>query len=143
MKDKIRVLLVANIPLCYRLRTILAKDDDMEVLGEYSSIEDSLAKIEMTTPDIVILDTKMPTKSGIRASDLLRSRLRYDGAIIMLAKSVDDVLENMDDCAVDYFFVKDKHLPKIGQLCHVLTHRLENNAAFATCPRMSCTSSYA
>jgi len=117
MKNKIRILLVAdNGSLRYRLRTILAKEDDIEVIGDYSSIEEALPKIEMTTPDMVILEAKMPGMSGIEAAHRLRSSPQYDGTIIMLAESVDDVFDNLEDHVVDYYFVKDKHLPQLAQL---------------------------
>lgn len=117
MKNKISILLVVdNSSLRCRLRTILAKADDIEVIGDYSSIEECLPKIEMTSPDMVILDTKMPGMSGIEAAHRLRNGPRYDGAIIMLAESVDDVFDNLEDSVVDYYFVKDKHLPQLAQL---------------------------
>lgn len=65
----IRVLL-ADDHVMFReaLRSLLAKSDGIEVVGEASDGEQVLREAERLKPDIVVMDVSMPTLSGIDAT---------------------------------------------------------------------------
>ncbi len=57
------------------LRFILARANDIEVIGEAS---DGLQAVELavqTHPDVVLMDMKMPRKNGLEAIQEIRARL--------------------------------------------------------------------
>ena len=70
----LRVLLVDDHELVrVGLRTFLALQPDMEVVGEASSGERALALVATTTPDIVLLDLVLPGMSGLETVRALRA----------------------------------------------------------------------
>src|SRR5579859_374349 len=62
---KIRTLIVDDEPLGReRVRTLLARDEDIEVVGESGDGKKAIAAIEKLKPDLVFLDVQMPEVDG-------------------------------------------------------------------------------
>ena len=49
------------------LRTILATEDDIEVVADAESAEDVVELVWQTRPDVLLLDIRMPQGSGLDA----------------------------------------------------------------------------
>ncbi|HET7566333.1 MAG TPA: LytTR family DNA-binding domain-containing protein [Gemmatimonadaceae bacterium] len=61
----LRALIVDDEPLARRhLRTLLASDPDVDVIGECGNGLDAVAAIQTSTPDLVFLDVQMPELDG-------------------------------------------------------------------------------
>lgn len=88
--EKIRVFLIDSQVL-YRqgMRMALSKEDDMEVIGEADDGEEALYHIKALSPDVVILSSELPFKSGL---DLTRQIRRHSPTIsvILLVSHEDD-----------------------------------------------------
>jgi DNA-binding NarL/FixJ family response regulator len=54
-------------------RSILAGEDDIEVLGEASNGRDAVAAVRANHPDVVLMDVRMPALDGIEATRLITS----------------------------------------------------------------------
>jgi len=67
--DPIRLLIVDD-HACYRegVRTILLGLPDMEVIGEASGGDDTIARAETLQPDVILMDIKMPGMNDIEAA---------------------------------------------------------------------------
>jgi two-component system LytT family response regulator len=62
---KIRTLIVDDEPLAReRLRSLLAAEPDIEVLGECADGREAVAAIDRDAPDLVFLDIQMPELDG-------------------------------------------------------------------------------
>jgi DNA-binding NarL/FixJ family response regulator len=84
----IRVLLVDDQELVRAgLRGILRTEFGFDVLGECADGSEVLAAVDSLTPDIVLMDVRMPMVDGVRATRELRSR---DGSPPVLALTTFD-----------------------------------------------------
>ncbi len=71
------------------LRTFLESAQDIDVVGEAGTIEEALARIPATQPDVAILDIRLPDGSGVEACREIRSR-QPQVACLMLTSYADD-----------------------------------------------------
>jgi DNA-binding NarL/FixJ family response regulator len=89
-RDAIRVLIVDDHTLYRRgLRTVLALEDDIEVVGEAADGVAAVAQAEATVPDVVVMDVGMPKRGGIDACRLIKQRVP-SARILMLTGSDDE-----------------------------------------------------
>jgi len=71
--SQIRILLVDDHEIARRsIRSVLAKEADLEVIGETVDGEDAVKKAEDLHPAIVLLDISLPGISGIQAARQIR-----------------------------------------------------------------------
>lgn len=86
----IRVLVVDDHELVRSgITRMLADDPDIEVIGEASSGEEAIESVRQSSPDIVLMDIRMPGIGGLEAT---RRILRIDDAIrvIVVTACADD-----------------------------------------------------
>jgi DNA-binding NarL/FixJ family response regulator len=65
---------------------ILSGEDDFEVTGEATNNEDTLARIEVNSPHIVILNIEDKKLSGPEAVRLIKRQFSAVSAILTIAK---------------------------------------------------------
>jgi DNA-binding NarL/FixJ family response regulator len=83
----LRVLIVDDHALFRRgLQMVLAQEPDIEVVGEASDGQQAVEKAKELRPDIVLMDVRMPKRSGIDATSDIRGMLP-DAKILMLTIS--------------------------------------------------------
>jgi len=86
----IRVLLVDDHPIVRQgIRSVLANHADIQVVGEADSAATLFAIVDSLTPDIVLLDIRMPGQSGIEVTQRLE-RDYPDLRVIILTTYEDD-----------------------------------------------------
>jgi DNA-binding NarL/FixJ family response regulator len=85
--DPIRVLIVDDHALFRRgLEMVLEQEPDIDVVGEASDGAEALTKAVDATPDIVLLDVRMPKRGGIDACTAIKDAVPST-KIIMLTIS--------------------------------------------------------
>jgi DNA-binding NarL/FixJ family response regulator len=86
----IRVFLLDDHEVVRRgVRELLEAEDDLEVVGEAGTVEQALARIPPTRPDVAVLDVRLPDGSGVEVCREVRSA-RPDLACLMLTSFSDD-----------------------------------------------------
>jgi two-component system response regulator DevR len=86
----IRVFLLDDHEVVRRgVRELLESADDLEVVGEAGTAAEALQRVPATTPDVAILDVRLPDGSGIEVCRDLRSMLP-DLKCLMLTSFTDD-----------------------------------------------------
>lgn len=87
---KIKVLLVDDHEVVrVGLRSLLASERGIEVVGEAGSAAEAVAQAERLQPDVVVMDVRLPDRSGVEACREIRSadpRVQ----VIMLTSYADD-----------------------------------------------------
>jgi two-component system NarL family response regulator len=86
-KDPIRVLIVDDHALFRRgIEMVLQGEDDMVVVGEAADGQEAVEEAGRTAPDVVLMDVRMPKRSGIEATRAIK-RVLPRTTILMLTIS--------------------------------------------------------
>jgi len=98
----LKIAIVDDEPLAARrLISVLHAFDDVDVVGSARDAEQGLRLIADKTPDLVLLDIKMPGRSGLRLADELRGLPRAPEIVFVTAFSRFAV-EAFSVAAIDY-----------------------------------------
>src|SRR6266487_4146877 len=106
----IRVLIVDDHSVVREgLRMFLARDPDLEVVGEAADGEEALQQSRVLLPDVVVMDLLMPVMDGITATRTIRSELP-EIEILALTSVLEgaSVVEAIRAGAIGYL-LKDTH----------------------------------
>ncbi len=104
MSVDLKVLVVDDHPL-FRSGVVatLIREPGFEVVGEAETIEETLKRVRLTRPDIVLLDVALPDGDGVDAIEpILRE---WPQALVVMLTSADDsdtVLESLRAGAAGY-----------------------------------------
>ena len=73
--SKLRVLLVDDHEVVRAgIKALLDTQDDMVVVGEAGTAEEGIRRVGYDEPDVVVLDVRLPDRSGVEACRDIRSR---------------------------------------------------------------------
>ena len=80
----IRILLVDAHPVVrVGLRKMLENEGDMEIVGEAANGQEALAKGELLSPNVVIMDIGMPGMYGIETMRQLKGRFKATNIVVL------------------------------------------------------------
>ena len=89
----IRVLLVDDHEIVRRgLADLIGTAEDLEVVGEAAGVAEALARAPQVTPDVAVLDVRMPDGNGIELCRDLRSTLPDLNCLMLTSYADDDAL---------------------------------------------------
>ncbi|WP_340540492.1 response regulator transcription factor [Nocardioides sp. GXZ039] len=102
------VLLVDDDPLVRSaLRLMLGGQPDLDVVGEAVDGHDGLAQATRLTPDVVLMDIRMPKLNGIEATKALRERTEPPRVIVLTTFDADEYVLEALAVGADGFLLKD------------------------------------
>lgn len=85
-----RILLVDDHEIVRQgLRAMIDAQPDMEVVGEAGTSEDAVKRTGFDSPDVVVLDVRLPDGSGVEACREIRERFP-DTRVLMLTSFADE-----------------------------------------------------
>ncbi len=88
--DKLRVMVVDDHALFRRgLQMVLDDEGDLELVGEAADGAEAVERAQELMPDVVLMDVRMPRRSGIEAARELKDVLPH-AKILMLTISDDE-----------------------------------------------------
>ncbi|CAN5325970.1 response regulator transcription factor [soil metagenome] len=120
-REPIRVLVVDDQELFRRgLTMLLAVEAGLEVVGEAGDGAEGVTLAESAAPDVVLLDVRMPKKSGIEACLAIKESVP-SAKIIMLTVSDEeaDLYEAVKSGASGYL-LKDSSIEEVAQAIRVV-----------------------
>ena len=92
MRD-LRILLVDDHEVVrLGLKALLSRHDRFEVIGEAGTADEALAKARVHKPDVVVMDVRLPGRSGIDATREIVAALPETKVIILTSYADDDLL---------------------------------------------------
>ena len=120
-REPIRVLVVDDQELFRRgLTMLLAVEPGLEVVGEAGDGAEGVSLAESAAPDVILLDVRMPKKSGIEACLAIKESVP-SAKIIMLTVSDEeaDLYEAVKSGASGYL-LKDSSIEEVAQAIRVV-----------------------
>lgn len=113
---KITALIVDDEPLGReRIRTLLADDREIEVVGESSDGRDAIASIEKLKPDLLFLDVQMPEMNGF---EILEALAGAEMPVVIFVTAYDHyAIRAFQVHALDYL-LKSFDRERFGQAIH-------------------------
>src|SRR5437773_81120 len=76
--QSLRVLVVDDHALFRRgLQMVLKQEPDIEVVGEAPDGHEAVAKAQELMPDVILMDVRMPRRSGIEATEKIKELLPH------------------------------------------------------------------
>lgn len=90
---KLRILLVDDHEIVrLGLKSLLARYPQFEVVGEASDAQEALEKTLYFEPDVVVMDIRLPGKSGVEATQEILQARPETKVIVLTSYAEDDVL---------------------------------------------------
>jgi two-component system response regulator DevR len=88
--DKLRIVLVDDHEVVrLGLRSLLERQPDLTVVGEAETANEAVRAVESLAPDVVVLDIRLPGRSGVEACAEIKRR-RPETKIVMLTSYAED-----------------------------------------------------
>jgi DNA-binding NarL/FixJ family response regulator len=112
----IRVLICDDHALFRRgLMMVLEEEDDIEVLAEAANGEEAVELAQALTPDVVLMDVRMPRLDGIAATGQILEAIPTANVIMLtVSDEEDDLFEAMKAGAAGYL-LKEISIDEVGR----------------------------
>ena len=116
----IRVLLVDDQPLVRAgLRTLLEDESDIEVVGEAADGDEAVALVGALTPDVVLMDIRMPVVDGIEATKRITAQGSTARIVILTTFDLDEYVFSALRAGASGFMLKDATAEEIVRAIRV------------------------
>jgi two-component system, NarL family, response regulator LiaR len=93
--------------VCEGLRVIFNSDPDIEVVGIAQDGAQALELIPTLTPDIVLMDLKMPIMNGVQATRLIRERFPETHVLVLTTYDMDEWVFDAIRSGAEGYLLKD------------------------------------
>jgi DNA-binding NarL/FixJ family response regulator len=105
----IKVVIADDHPLSREgVRQFLQMEDEIEVIGEAADGEELLALLEQCSPDVALVDTRMPKMSGLEAAQQIKERFPQVRVLMLSAFDDRDVVIGALEAGARGYILKDR-----------------------------------
>ena len=112
--NRIRVLLADDHGLMRKgVRSVLAQDSSIEVLGEASDGAEAVRMAEDARPDVIVMDIAMPQLNGIEAAAQIARKDKRVGILILSMYSDEEYLLRALSAGARGYLLKDSAEPDL------------------------------
>lgn len=102
------------------LRLILEGHPEMEVVGEAADGEEAVAAAGRHSPDVVLMDVRMPRLDGIEATRRLTSELRSARVLVLTTFDVDEYVFKALQAGASGFLLKESSPEQLIAAIHLV-----------------------
>jgi two-component system response regulator NreC len=95
------------------LRTVLASQNDIEVVSEATDGKEAIEMSEKMQPDIVLMDTQLPVVSGIEATQLIKKRSHRSRVLLLTLGADDELILSMLRAGASGCLLKDADVSEL------------------------------
>lgn len=88
------------------LRSLFDAEEALTVVGEAGTAQDALRRVGLDTPDIVVMDVRLPDGSGIDACREIKKRWPETRVLILTSYAFDDALMEAFDAGAAGYVLK-------------------------------------
>lgn len=101
-----KIIIVDDHPLVRQgLASLISMEDDMELVGECSNVQEALLMIEEKKPDMAIIDLKLGKESGL---DIVNSSKKHKCKYVILTSSAAYIdFKKSEELNVDGYVLKE------------------------------------
>ena len=108
MEKKIKVLVVDDqSELAREITEIIKTDEGLEAIGTASDGREALEKMEQNTPDVVLLDIRMPHMNGVVATSHIKNRFPEVKVLILTTFDDSDYILGALNNGANGYLLKD------------------------------------
>ena len=119
----IRVLLVDDHEMVRAgLRTLLARFDDMTVVGDAPGVAEAIAAAERTLPHVVLMDLRLADGSGVDACREILSRLPAARVLFLTSYADREAALSTVVAGASGYLLKDIHHEALGGAIREVAH---------------------
>jgi YesN/AraC family two-component response regulator len=105
MNEELRLMIVDDNPHARKaLAALISTQDWAAVIIESSNGRDALQKIERQTPDMVLMDVRMPVMDGLQATGIIKNRWPQIKVIVLTMYA--DYRSEAHQAGADGFLIK-------------------------------------
>ncbi len=113
--DPIRTLIADDHELFRRgLRMVLDDEADIDVIGEAGDGEAAVTMAREHAPDVVVMDVRMPVKSGIEAARAIKEELPGTKILVLTISDEEDDLYEAIKAGANGYLLKEISIDEIG-----------------------------
>jgi len=102
------------------LRRLLGQEEGIELVGQGANSEEALLQVEMLSPDIVLMDIKMPGMDGIQLTRQLKEK--YPSCSIIMLTLYDEYLTQAMEAGAKGYLLKDIKREELAQAIRRVHH---------------------
>ncbi len=104
--DAIRIFLVDDHQVVREgLRRMLELEEDMEVVGEAADAKETLTQVELLSPEVILMDIKMPEVDGLELTRQLKEK--YPSCNVIMLTLYDEYLPQAIEAGATGYILKD------------------------------------